>query len=324
VLGWGVNKFVSHVENCRIRKVEKRELSIFDQRVLIVQSSLREAVRLYEDASDMVFRMESEQQKRTAPVPWNDGASEYAKGLMLYQWNNREQRLEEYSRTEWLDGGRFLTTSLLLLGEAAAGKSRLLHQLCQEVCVAVSGDTYIYGKSLDPLGVLSHAGTVRQASVLALTDFELAASRGKSLSSESLKGLLDSDEGGSLKDTRWRAAQLPGGMARMFALNGSESQYHAWFARHDQHGLATMIEKLSEASAPATPEMDRWRLKAETTRILKGLSSDDQAVARRVAIGFCRESLLNVDALDALRENTESRAAACRAARAAYWAQRAA
>jgi hypothetical protein len=323
VLGWGINRFVAHVENCRIRKAEKRELSTFDQRVLIVQSSLREAVRLYEDASDMVFRMESTQQKRAAPLPWHDGASEYAKGLMLYQWNNREHRLEEYSLTEWLDGGRFLTTSLMLMGEAAAGKSRLLHMLCQEICVAVSGDTYIYGKSIDPLGVLSHAGTVRQASVLALTDFELAASRGKSLASESLKGLLDADEGGSLKDTRWRAAQLPGGMARVFALNGSESHYHAWFARHDHPGIAAMIEKLGEATSPATPEMDKWRLKADATRLLKGLGSDDQAVARRVAIAFCRESLLNCDALEALRENTETRAAACKAARAAYWAARA-
>jgi hypothetical protein len=188
VLGWGVSRFVSFVENCRIRKAEKRDLSIFDQRVLIVQNSLREAVRLYEDASDMVFRMESEQQKRATPMPWEVGASEYAKGLTVYQWSNREQRIEEYSLTDWLDGGRFLTTSLVLLGEAAAGKSRLLHMLAQEVCIALNGTTYIYGKSLDPLGVLSHAGTVRQASVLALTDFELAASRGKNLASESLKG----------------------------------------------------------------------------------------------------------------------------------------
>jgi hypothetical protein len=57
--------------------------------------------------------------------------------------------------------------------------------------------------------------------------------------------------------------------------------------------------------------------------LLKGLGSDDQSVARRVAIAFCRESLLNTDALEALRENTEARAAACRAARAAYWATRA-
>jgi hypothetical protein len=88
VLNWGVNRFGSHVENCKIRKAERRELSIFDQRVLIVQSSLREAVRLYEDASDMVFRMESEQQKKAAPLPWEVGASDYAKGMMVYNWNN--------------------------------------------------------------------------------------------------------------------------------------------------------------------------------------------------------------------------------------------
>jgi hypothetical protein len=324
VLNWGVNRFVSFVENCRIRKAEKRELSVFDQRVLIVQTSLREAVRLYEDASDMVFRMDSDQQKRATPLAWEVGASEYAKGLQIYQWSNREQRVEEYSLAEWLDGGRFLTTSLLLLGEAAAGKSRVAHMLAQEVCIALHGTTYIYGKSIDPLGVLSHAGTIRQASVLALVDFELAASRGKSLGSESLKGLLDADEGGSLKDTRWRAAQLPGGMARIFCLNGSESRYGSWFSKHEQAGLAYMIEKLGEATSPGTPELDKWRLKGETVKLLKGLSSDEQAVARRVGIAFCRQSLINEDALEALQSGTAERAAACKAARAAYWASRAA
>jgi hypothetical protein len=195
--------------------------------------------------------------------------------------------------------------------------------LAQEVCIALHGSTYVYGKSLDPLGVLSHAGTVRQASVLALTDFELAASRGRSLASESFKGLLDADEGGSLKDTRWRAAQLPGGMARVFALNGAEARYGSWFERHEQAGLALMIEKLGEATSPATPEMEKWRLKAETTRLLKGLTSDEQAVARRVGVAFCRQSLINEAATEALRSNTEERAAACKAARAAYWATRA-
>jgi hypothetical protein len=247
VLSWGTNRFVAHVENCKIRKAEKREVSIFDQRMLIVQSSLREAVRLFEDASDMVFRMESEQQKKAAPLSREAGASEYAKSLPIFCWNNRLQKLEEFTLTEWLDGGRFLTTSLVLLGEAAAGKSRLLQMLAQEVCIALNGTTYIYGKSVDLLGVLSHTGTVRQASVLALTDVELAASRGKNLASESLKGLLDVDEGGSLKDTIWRAAQLPGGMARIFARNGSEARYGSWFGRHEQLGLAHMIEKLGEA-----------------------------------------------------------------------------
>jgi hypothetical protein len=211
---------------------------------------------------------------------------------------------------------------LILLGEAAAGKSRLLHMLAQEVCIALNGSTYIYGKSLDPLGVLSHAGTVRQPSVLALADFELAASRGKCLASESLKGLLDADEGGSLKDTRWRAAQLPGGMARMFALNGSEARYGSWFGRHEQMGLAHMIEKLGEATSPEIPEMDKWRLRSEVTKLLKSLSSDEQAVARRVGVAFCRGSLINDDAMDALQSGTAERAAACKAARAAYWAKR--
>jgi hypothetical protein len=324
VLEWGVSRFTSFIEDCRIRRAEKQDLTPFESRSLICATSLGQAVRLYEDASDMMFTMESDAQRKAAPLPWHLGASEYAKQVPVFCWNGRQGKFDEYPLERWLDDGKYLTTSLLMLGPAAAGKSKCLHMLCAEITVASGASTYCYGKALDPLGVLSHAGQLRACKALALTDFDFASSRGKSMSSESLKGLFDALEGGTLKDTRWRAAVLPAGLARLCALNGDEAGYGRWFERHEQLGLSVMVEKLSQMTDPRTTEMERWALKAEAVKLMKGLSADDQATARRVAVCFCRDTMITGDALAALEEGTEAQAADARKRRAAYWLERAA
>jgi hypothetical protein len=248
----------------------------------------------------MIFTLESDVQKKATPLPWHIGASDYAKNLTAYCWNGREGKIERFTLESWLDDGKYLTTSVLLLGPAAAGKSKCLHMLAQEITVAAGATQYCYGKALDPLGVLSHAGQLRACKALALTDFDFASSRGKAMSNESLKGLFDALEGGTLKDTRWRAAVLPAGMARLFALNGDERGYGTWFARHGQDGLAILVDKLSTATDPRTPEMEKWKIMSDATKLLKDLTADDQATARRVAVCFCREPMITAEALDAL------------------------
>jgi hypothetical protein len=250
VLEWGVSRFTSFIEDCRIRRAEKQDLTLFESRSLVCATSLQQAVRLYEDTSDMIFTLESDAQRKAAPLRWHLGASEYAKQVPVYCWNGREGKIEEYPLESWLDGAKYLTTSLLMLGPAAAGKSKCLQMLCAEITVASGASSYCYGKALDPLGVLSHAGQLRACKALALTDFDFAASRGKAMSSESLKGLFDALEGGTLKDTRWRGAVLPAGMARLCALNGDEAGYGRWFERHNQPGLAVMVDKLSVMTDP--------------------------------------------------------------------------
>jgi hypothetical protein len=324
VLDWGIACFMSFIENCRIKKAEKCELTVFEARAIVCATSLQQAVRLYEDASDMIYTLESDAQKKATPLPWHVGASNYAKQVPVYCWNGRAGKIDEYPLESWLEDGKYLTTSLLLLGPAAAGKSKCLHMLAQEITIAAGATQYCYGKALDPLGVLSHAGQLRSCKALALTDFDFASSRGKSMSSESMKGLFDSLEGGTLKDTRWRAAVLPAGLARLCALNGDEKGYGAWFGKHEQPGLQIMVEKLSEFTDPRTNVLEKARLRAEATSMLKRLSADEQATARRVGICFCRESMLTDDALEALHEDTAAEAAQAKKRRAEYWMRRAA
>ncbi len=110
----------------------------------------------------------------------------------------------------------------------------------------------------------------------------------------------------------------------MCALNGDEAGYGRWFERHDQPGLAVMVDKLSKMTDPRTNEMEKWALRAEAVKLLKCLGADDQATARRVAVCFCRQSMITTEALEALEEGTAAQAADARKRRAAYWLERAA
>jgi hypothetical protein len=214
-----------------------------------------------------------------------------------------------------------MTTSLLLLGAAQVGKSRVLHMISQEATIGAGLETYCFGKSLDPLGVLSHGGSLRSCGCLSLTDFDLQAARGKTLSTETIKSLLDVGEGGCLQECRWRSAHLPAGMPRLLAMNGEPASYGSWFAKHDQQGLAVSIGQLEEATRPGMPMLEGIAKMTELNKTIRRLGADDQAALRRVAVAFCRESLVVAETAATMRTETAERAAAARARRQEYWAR---
>lgn len=173
---------------------------------------------------------------------------------------------------------------------------------CQKV-------SYIYGKNVDSLGILTYAGEVRKAAVLMLTDCDLKIARGSNLGSEALKSLLDVAEGGSIQDTRYRPACFPPGLVRIMAFNGDESGYGDWFAKYGQDGIASAIRAVTSGGVQAAAN------KMET------LSSDEQAAVRRVSIAICRGEgdLIKQETKDALMTQTRSKASDARARRQAFW-----
>ncbi len=136
-----------------------------------------------------------------------------------------------------------------------------------------------------------------------------------------MKSLLDVPEGGCIKDTRWRPATIPKDMPRLLALNGSVGSYGAWFSRFEQYGISLMMDALAEATDPRHGETERERLLTRAAKTMKSISPDEQAAARRVAVGFAYERLVTEDTVTALKADTNSKAVAGKARRAAYWAQ---
>jgi hypothetical protein len=170
------------------------------------------------------------------------------------------------------------------------------------------------------LGILSHPGELRKSGAIALTDFDFAASRGRSYGHEALKSLLDVPEGGCIKDTRWRPATIPKDKPRLLALNGDIECCGAWFRKYEQCAIATMIDYISAATEPDINPTERARRWAAAAIQMKRLDSDEQAAARRVAIGIARDKLVTEDTVAALRKDTTSKARNGIARRKAYWA----
>jgi hypothetical protein len=321
---WTTERFVCFVENAKLQKAAGTPLTALQAKSLICRISLTELVRMQEDAASMLFKLGTAAQLSACPLRFDDGASEYAKhGLELFMWNATTKKFDTATLTCYLDTSIHLTRSLLLLGEGALGKSKCIHQLCQELCIAYQKDVYIFTKAIDPLGVASHQGDLRRAAAIALTDFSFSASRGRSYDAESMKALVDCVEGGVIKDTRWRPAQLPP-VPRLIALNSDVRSYGEYFRRFEQYGIATMIEAVAAISDPTNCELAKANALREAERAMAGVSSDDQASARRVAIAIVRQSLLAEETVQALGEESGRIAAEGLARRRAHWAARSA
>jgi len=244
-------------------------------------------------------------------LPFDDAATESATTMALYRWDPSTKKFSKSTLRGWLDGPEHLLSALLLLGEGGKGKSKLMHTLAQEVCIAYDKPSYLYGKNVDALGILSYAGEVRKAAVLMLTDCDLKIARGGNMGSEALKSLLDVTEGGSIQDTRYRPASFPPGLVRILAFNGDAKGYGDFFTKYEQYGIAAAIQALSEEDG-----------EEKATKVMLNLSSDDQAAARRVSIALCigEEDLIKAETKLALMAATTSKAKEAHARREAYWA----
>ncbi len=237
-----------------------------------------------------------------------------AKQLQTLRWDPTTGAFEVTSLHQWLDGPNHLMTTLLITGSGGRGKSRLMHSLAQELCIAYGKSSYIYGKSIDALGILSYAGEVRKAAVLMLTDFDLKIARGGALGSEALKSILDVVEGGSVQDTRYRPAVFPPSLPRIIAVNENEDTAGEWFTHNGQVGIGMLMQELTDKTKDGNPL-------TRAATVLKTLSADDQAAVRRVSIAMCvgDESLIREETRTRLMEDTMARAAVALARREAFW-----
>lgn len=314
VMPWGTDKFVAFVENARLAKSDGDPLTVLQQRCITCQKTLMEAVKLRQDADEAIVTLGSERQQTECPHSYEEGASAYARAMEYFTWDNVAERFMVVTLDQFVDKEHLLS-ALVLLGVGKLGKSKLVHQIAQELCIAYGYPQYVFLKAIDPLGILSHSGELRKSGCLCLTDFDFAASRGKAFGPEAMKSLLDVPEGGTIKDTRWRPASIRRDLPRLIALNGSPGRYGTWFLKNDQYGISIMVDALANVSA------GRGTL-AEAAKKMKELDADEQAAARRALIGVATESLITGETVRALQADTQSKASAGVAARKAYWASR--
>jgi hypothetical protein len=204
VLDWGTQQFTYFVQNASLALKRKQPLNELQFVCYHCKASLMEVIKLREDASDMVFMLDAPTTIAACPLSYKDGATPAAKGMTLVHWDHETETFTELTLDRWLSSEEHLLSSLLLVGPGGLGKSKLMHMIARELCIAYDQKQYIFGKSIDSLGILSYAGAIRSSGVVCLTDFEFKAARGTGYGPEALKSLLDVPEGGSIQGTRYR------------------------------------------------------------------------------------------------------------------------
>ena len=178
VLDWGTERFTAFVQNAIHAKHRKAALSELQVVCMLCKAPMLEVIKLRQDADDMVFHLQSAKHIAACPLDYDDGATYAAKWLKLAHWDPDAKKFHIMTLEAWLNSEEHLLSSLLLLGEGGLGKSKLAHMLAQELCVAYDKTQYVFGKSIDALGILSYAGCIRMSGCLCLTDFEFKAARG--------------------------------------------------------------------------------------------------------------------------------------------------
>jgi hypothetical protein len=104
-------------------------------------------------------------------------------------------------------------------------------------------------------------------------------------------------------------------------MNGDPQTYGSWFHKHEQFGLSLAVGALEAATRHGLPVLEVASQMASLHSEVKRLSGDDQAALRRVALCFCRESLVAAETAQTMRQETSERAALARARRQGFWAK---
>jgi hypothetical protein len=303
-----------------IKQRNKVPLTAFERDCGAVWSQLGTWVAHRSEVQEEIFFVGTERQAQHCPGRWELDATPYAKGLTLYRWSPKRQELCMHSLEDWLASDEHLRSSVVMFSTTEIGKSKVAHLIAQELCVGMGQDRYCFCKAVDSLGVLSYAGDLRSSGAICLMDISFSASRGKVLGAEEFKALFDVQEGGTIKDTRYKPAVLPSGVPRVLGLQGSASDAGRWFRDHSQPELGAFLE----AIAPQEGRRETVQaFKARVGRLAATFGHHEQAILRRVSVALPSQPLETEEFVRRMEGETSSRAAAARAKRKAHWAAQA-
>ena len=165
--------------------------------------------------------------------------------------------------------------TIIFVGKPSTGKTELVHGLSRECCQRRNKDKYGHGSSIDPYGLMTKSGKIKELGAIGLSDFELKSKINNRLSIEEIKGLLYIKERAHI-GARYHQAVFYEYVPRFWAVNTGKNEDGQddpteWFRNEHLHGLVKVIE--------------------EDTEGLRSSSGHDQAVARRAVIFIVDESL---------------------------------
>jgi hypothetical protein len=161
VAGWSLKEWETFRGNVQIKLKNKQPISQFELDCSSVWSQLGTWVSHRAEVSGDVYFIGSERLERLCPGSFEEHVTDYGKNLRTYRWSNRLGDVVESTLQAWVDEDDHEKCSLLLLGDAEIGKSKLAMLVAQEP----SGTSAIArgGAGGPPLGIRTATGRGRSA-----------------------------------------------------------------------------------------------------------------------------------------------------------------
>ena len=164
----------------------------------------------------------------------------------------------------------YLTKTLIFVGLAGGGKSEFMHALAREFCQRKGKTCYGFSASIDPYGLMTKSGKMKDLGCICLYDFTLTSRLDHLLGREEVKGLLYTKERAHVP-ARYHQAILYEFVPRMWSVNYGV----------DDRGNVDKTEWFTSQGLPALAAL----LKRDAAAINSG-GEHDKAIARRAVI-FC-------------------------------------
>ena len=204
------------VEDARQAKSLK-QANRFEHAILVSEVKLRKYVEDTVDSSEMI-KSAKEPPGRTT---W-DNYPQRIKDIKGWYYDVDTQKIKECTMEDYTYNIS-VDRSAWLIGSAGTGKSELQRVWARFMCRSDNKSQYLEGKSIDPLGLLSRNGMLKEMGVLCLSDFDFKTLQNTRLTMNGIKSLVAVGEVGSCA-ARYGCAQFPPDMARLFLVNLGENE----------------------------------------------------------------------------------------------------
>jgi hypothetical protein len=268
-----------HANALKARKYDR--MTPLQEAVVTYTADLKDWLACKEDAESMIFNMSS-----SGPHFLN---------------NFKREMILQLTGIHYEPGGGILKTTLkdviskqqtptkpplcysktmIFVGRASTGKSEFVHGLCREFCQRHGKDKYGMSGSIDPYGLMTKSGKMKELGAIGLYDFELKSKINNRLSCEESKNLLYVKERAHI-GARYHQAVFYEYVPRLWAINmgrdeNGEEDPSEWFRTEHLQGLVHLVHEDLEG--------------------LNNGSEHNKAIARRAIIFIIDECLFERDA----------------------------
>ena len=263
-----------HANALKARKYKR--CTPIQEAILTYTGDLKEYMKAKEDAESMIF-------KTTSPGPHfiRDFKRTTVLGLEGVHFENdgrirvttlRDVISEPQSATK---PPLYLAKTLIFVGVAGSGKSEFMHALAREFCKRKNKFCYGCSASIDPYGLMTKSGKMKDLGCSCLYDLTLTSRLDHLLDREEVKGLLYVKERAHVP-ARYHQAIFYEWVPRMWSVNYGV----------DDRGNVDRTEWFTSQGYPALAAL----FKRDAAAILRG-GEPDKAIARRSVIFSVDENL---------------------------------